>query len=412
VTFVDHADTRCRGCGAADLCLLLSLGATPLANALLPATALSHPEPIYPLDLKFCRSCALVQISHSASPEQLFGNYLYLSSFSDTMLRSAEEISNRLADSRRLGAESLIIELASNDGYLLQNYKRRGIPVLGVEPARNVAEIALQEKGIPSIPEFFGESLAQRLAQQGRLADVIHANNVLAHVPDPNDFVAGIGILLKRDGIASIEVPHVKELVEQLEFDTIYHEHFSYFSLTSLVGLFRRHSLTVVDVERLPLHGGSLRVFVCHDGEPSAAVQRLLDEEASIGVNRIEYYETFSARVRSLKGELLRHLTEEKQRGSSIAAYGASAKGSTLLNYCGIGPALIDFVVDRSTFKQGLFTPGSHLPILPPEALLERLPDLVLLLTWNFADEILQQQQVYRDRGGRFLVPVPSPHLV
>jgi SAM-dependent methyltransferase len=383
------------------------LGATPLANALLTQEDLAYPETRYPLNLYFCPSCSLLQISEVVSPRELFGEYLYLSSFSDTVLANAESLARRLVGRQRLGKDSLVVEVASNDGYLLKQYQDLGIQVLGVEPARNIAKIAL-ERGVPTIAEFFGPELAEHLTFAGQFADVLHANNVLAHVPDLNGFVKAMALVLKEDGLASVEVPYVKRLVDDLEFDTIYHEHLSYFSVASLKNLFERHKLIIVDVERLPVHGGSLRVLLAHHGRPSATVKRLLLTELEVGLGQPAYYENFADRVRSFRQRLLRLLKDEKRRGHSIAAYGASAKGTTLLNYCGVGSELVDYVVDRSTIKHGLFTPGTHLPICPPEVLMERRPDLVLLLTWNLADEILGQQKRYRELGGRFLIPFPT----
>ena len=402
---------HCRSCGGANLELILSLGETPLANALLTAEQRSQPEPRFPLDLVYCPDCSLVQITETVPPEQLFSHYLYLSSFSDTMLQSAEEVANRLADRRQLGPASLVVELASNDGYLLQYYRRRGVPVLGVEPAANIARVA-EERGIPTLVRFFGEEVGQELRDQGKTADVIHANNVLAHVADLNGFVAGIALLLKDDGVAVIEVPHVKALVDHLEFDTIYHEHLCYYSLTALTPLFQRHGLTIVDVERLPIHGGSLRFYASPTGTPSEAVQRLLAEEAAAGVARFAFYRDFGQKVAGLRERLRSELAALKRAGKRLAAYGASAKGSTLLNYFEIGGDTLDFVVDRSTVKQGFYTPGTHLAILPTEALLESRPDYVLLLSWNFADEILAQQAAYRQQGGRFIIPIPDVKVV
>jgi SAM-dependent methyltransferase len=402
---------RCRSCGADNLELILSLGETPLANALLTAQQRSQPEPRFPLDLVYCPACALVQITETVPPEQLFSHYLYLSSFSDTMLQSAEEVANRLTDRRHLGPSSLVVELASNDGYLLQYYKRRQVPVLGIEPAANVAKVA-QDRGIPTLVRFFGKEVAGELRDQGKSADVIHANNVLAHVADLNGFVAGIALLLKENGVAVIEVPHVKALVEHLEFDTIYHEHLCYYSLTALEPLFQRHGLTLVDVERLPIHGGSLRFYASRTGARSEAVRQLLAEEAAAGVARFEFYRDFGQKVAGLRERLRRELASLKGEGKRLAAYGASAKGSTLLNYFGINGDTLDFVVDRSTVKQGYYTPGTHLPILPTQALLERRPDYVLLLSWNFADEILAQQAAYRQQGGRFIIPIPDVKVV
>ncbi len=390
---------------------MLSLGRTPLANALLKEEELDQPEATFPLDLVFCRSCALVQITETVPPEQLFSHYLYLSSFSDTTVMHAQELVDRLIKERKLGPRSLAVEVASNDGYLLQFYKRAGIPVLGIEPAVNIARVA-EEKGIPTLTRFFGRELGRELRASGRRADVIHAHNVLAHVADLNGFVAGIAEALKDDGVAVIEVPHVQPMIECLEFDTIYHEHLCYFSLTALRPLFKRHGLEIVDVFEIPLHGGSLQVHAALTGMPSERVLSLLDQERAAGIADATFYRDFGAKVRQLKTDLVATLADLKTAGSRIAAYGASAKGSTLLNYCRVGRETIDFVADRSTVKQGLYTPGTHLPIKAPAALLEERPDHVLLLTWNFADEILEQQAAYRDRGGKFIIPVPEPTVV
>jgi SAM-dependent methyltransferase len=404
----------CRACQEPGLELILSLGETPLANSLPTASQLDAPDPRYPLELAFCSACALVQITESVPPETMFRDYLYFSSFSDTMLRHAEEIAGRLADARRLGPESLVVEVASNDGYLLQFYQRRGVPVLGVEPAVNVAEVARKERGIPTLTEFFGEELALRLSAEGSRADIIHANNVLAHVPDLSGFVRGLGALLKDEGVAVVEVPYVKELIDRCEFDTIYHEHLCYFSLTTLDRLFQRHGLVVADVERIAIHGGSLRLFVARaaSARRGPAVASLLAEEEAWGVGRAEFYRGFARRVEDLREQLRDLLIDLKRRGSKLAAYGAAAKGSTLLNYFGLGRETIDFVVDRSTYKQGRYMPGVRLPIHAPEKLLEERPDYVLLLVWNFAEEVLAQQAEYRAGGGKFIIPVPSPAIV
>ena len=402
----------CRSCGERRLAPVLSLGRTPLANALLTAEQLQQPETTYPLELALCPDCSLVQITETVSPEKLFREYLYFSSFSDTMLRHAQTLAEDLMLSRGLSGSSLVVEVASNDGYLLQYYQQAGIPVLGIEPAANVAEIAREERGIPTLCEFFGETLAGELSRQGKCADVLHAHNVLAHVADLNGFVQGIRLLVKDEGVAIIEVPYVKDMIDRCEFDTIYHEHLCYFSLTALEGLFRRHDLVIQDIERIPIHGGSLRLLVTAHGQRQAAVSSLLAEEAGWGVSSPAFYTGFATRVQDLRNSLNAMLRSLKQNGNRLAAYGAAAKGSTLLNYCGIGTDLLDFVVDRSTHKQGHYMPGVHLPIYPTEKLLETRPDYVLLLAWNFAREVMEQQAEYQRRGGHFIIPVPRVAVV
>lgn len=405
---------RCRSCGGNHLHLILALGRTPLANALLTAEQLSQPEPAYPLDVVFCADCALVQITETVPPEVLFSDYLYFSSFSDTMLRHAEALAGELTQARALGAESLVVEIASNDGYLLQFYKGRGVPVLGIEPAANIARVAEAERGIPTLCAFFGAELGERLRAEGRQADVIHAHNVLAHVADLNGVVQGIAALLKPDGVAVIEAPYVKDLIDHREFDTIYHEHLCYFSLTALDRLFARHGLVIADVRRVPIHGGSLQIHAMRAESASRgpAVQALLAEESAWGVNDFAFYAGFARAVEALRADLRALLGGLKAQGKTIAAYGASAKGSTLLNYFSIGGETLDFVADRSTYKQGRYTPGTHLPIVAPSTLLKEQPDYVLLLTWNFADEILDQQTEYRQRGGQFIIPIPQVRVV
>jgi SAM-dependent methyltransferase len=381
---------------------------------LLTEADLLQPEPTFPLDVVFCPRCTLVQITETVPSEQLFREYVYRSSFSSTMLQQAERLASDVVASRNLGSESMVVEVASNDGYLLQYYLRAGVTVLGIEPAQNIAKIAREEAGIATISEFFGLDLARKLRSEGIRADVIHANNVLAHVPDPNGFVAGIRELLKQSGVAIFEVPYVMDLIDNVEFDTIYHEHLSYFSVTSLVSLLARHGLAVESVERLPIHGGSLRLVTSRANSvtPGPSVEALAHEEKIWGVSKLVSYQHFKQRVEQLRRDTLSLIADLRAQGSRIAVYGASAKGSTLLNYCGLGRDSLEYVVDRNTLKQGRYTPGSHLLIEPTQRLMQDLPDYVLLLTWNFAEEILREQQAYRLKGGRFIIPIPKLSIV
>lgn len=404
----------CRACGASPLEPVLSLGSTPLANALRTEGDLAIPEAKFPLELAVCPHCALVQITAEVPPDDLFRDYVYFSSFSDTMLRHAAELALQLTRDEHLGPESLVVEAASNDGYLLKNYAHIGVPVLGIEPARNVARVAIEKHSIPTRAEFFTRDYAAQLVSEGHRADVFHAHNVLAHVPDLNGFVAGIRTLLKSTGVAVIEAPYVKDMLDHCEFDTIYHEHLCYFSLTALDRCFRRHGLVIRDAERVPIHGGSLRLYASPKESVvavSARATALLAEEVAWGVDALEPYRAFAERVTEIRRNLRALLWRLRASGKRIAAYGASAKGSTLLNFCGIGPETLDFVVDRSTVKQGKFTPGTQLKIHAPDKLLEEMPDYTLLLTWNFADEILKQQAEYQKRGGKFILPVPLPRV-
>ncbi len=402
----------CRGCGGTRLAPILSLGTTPLANALLTGEDLGKDELRFPLDVVLCPECSLVQLTVSVAPEVLFSDYPYFSSFSESFVAAARSLAARMTRERGLGGGSLVVEVASNDGYLLEGYRAAGIPVLGIDPAANVAAAA-ERRGIPTRVAFFGREVAAGLAAEGVQADVIHANNVLAHVPDLNGVVAGFKLLLRPDGVAIIEVPYLRDFVERCEFDTIYHEHLCYFSASALAHLFARHGLVVAEVEHTPFHGGSLRLFVRHAGAaPSAAVTELLDGERRAGLFDPAHYAGFAARVERLAETLRRLLGDLKRSGARLAAYGASAKGATLLNYAGIGADVLDFIADRSTVKQGRYGPGTQLPIVAPEALLDRRPDYVLLLTWNFAEEIMAQQQAYLAGGGRFIIPIPEIRIV
>jgi SAM-dependent methyltransferase len=405
--------SSCRGCEASGLEVMLSLGKLPLANALVAEDQLGQPERRYPLDLAYCSECALVQITVSVTPEELFIDYAYFSSYADSVVANAKELVERTIEERSLGPNSLAMEVASNDGYLLQYYVQSGVPVLGIDPAENVIPEA-EARGVTSLAAFFGTDLAEELRASGRRADVLHANNVLAHVPDLNGFVYGIGRVLADDGVAIIETPYVKDLVEKLEFDTIYHEHLFYYSVTALKTLFARNGLDLVDVDWIPIHGGSLRVFASPTGatKPRPSVSEYLAAEEEAGVARPEYYRGFGERVSRLSDDLRALLQDLKERGHSISAYGAAAKGATLLNTLGVGHEIIDAVADRSPHKQGHYMPGVRIPIASPEQVFVGSPDYVLLLAWNYADEVLKQQDEYRYAGGRFIIPVPEPKVV
>jgi SAM-dependent methyltransferase len=402
----------CRSCGETRLEPILDLGKTPLADRLLRKDQLGEPEPVFPLEVVFCPQCTLVQIRETVAPEVLFASdYPYFSSFSNYLLEHSRRNVEELIRMRGLGPKSFVVELASNDGYLLRNYVEAGIPVLGIDPVSGVARAA-EKAGVPTIVEFFNRDLAEQMAAKGQRADVLHANNVLAHVADTNGFVEGIHILLKDEGVAVIEVPYLRDLVDHCEFDTIYHEHLCYFSVTALDHLFRRHGLFLIDVRRLPIHGGSLRLFVEKREHVQGSVSALLEEEKALGMDRVAYYRDFSARVGELKRTLLAILRDLKSRGKRIAAYGAAAKGATLINYVGIGLELLEFVADRNVHKQGMFMPGQKIPIYPSERILQEKPDYVVLLPWNLESEILKQESAFREAGGQFIIPVPVPRIV
>lgn len=407
------AGVSCRSCGTPGLRPFLSLGTTPLADALVEADRADETEPRFPLEVAFCPECSLVQILEEVPPEQLFvDNYLYFSSFSDALLKHSRDHALSVADARDLGPDSLVVELASNDGYLLKNFAERGIPVLGVDPAPDQAAAAIAA-GIPTIQEFFGPELAHRMVAEHGHADVIIANNVMAHVPDLNGFVEGMSILLAEDGLITVENPYVRDLIEHCEFDTIYHEHFCYYSCTAVDTLVRRHGMYLNHVEYFPdLHGGTLRWHIGHREEVSAVAREYLDRERAEGLTGFEHYAQFAARVSDIRDRLRELLQGLRDDGATIAAYGAAAKGSTLVNYVGIGTDLVDYVVDRNVHKQGRLMPGVNIPIEDPAVLLERRPDYVLLLAWNFKDEIIAQQDEYLRGGGRFIVPIPEPEIL
>jgi SAM-dependent methyltransferase len=405
------AQPCCRFCGAPLRHPFVNLGMSPLANAYLRQEQLLGMEPFYPLQLYVCEQCLLVQLDEFESPEQIFSDYAYFSSYSATWLEHARAYS--LAITRRLALDrsSQVVEIASNDGYLLQYFVQQGIPALGIEPAANVAEAAVR-KGVPTLVKFFGADLARELAAEGMGADLLIGNNVLAHVPRLNDFVAGMKIVLKPDGVITMEFPHLLRLIRERQFDTIYHEHFSYFSLIAVERIFAHHGLTIFDVDELPTHGGSLRIYARH-AESRAhpvtpRVKLLRDVEAAEGFTDIAYYATFTDAVRQIKAGLLSFLIQAWRDGKSVVGYGAPAKGNTLLNYCGVGRDFIAYVVDRSPHKQGLYLPGTHIPIRDPSAIGETRPDYLLILPWNLKEEIMQQERHILEWGGRFVIPIPS----
>jgi 2-polyprenyl-3-methyl-5-hydroxy-6-metoxy-1,4-benzoquinol methylase len=403
---------ECRSCAGTDLQLILDLGLHPPSDALLREEQLKLNEPCYPLSVAVCGGCGLMQIRENVEPDELFcEDYPYFSSFSPSLLHHSESNVKELVEMRGLDEASRVVELASNDGYLLQFYIERGIVVQGIDPADGPARAA-RKRGVPTLQAFFTADLARELRQEGKGADVIHANNVLAHVPDLNGFVEGIGILLNEGALAVLEVPHVHELIRHCEFDTIYHEHLCYFSVTALRPLFERHGLVLNDVRRLSIHGGSLRLYVSREPGESDTVREILAEEAECDLDSPAGYQTFAAHVERLRARLRDLLQRLKSEGATIAAYGAAAKGATLINYADIGHDILDFVVDRNTHKHGKYMPGHHIPIHPPDRLLEVQPDYTLMLAWNFKDEIVEQQAAYRKKGGKFIIPIPDPVII
>ena len=411
MTTAPPSAATCRFCGATLGHTFVDLGMSPLCENFLRADQLNDMEPFYPLKVYVCDQCFLVQLEEYVSPEIIFDDYAYFSSFSDAWLAHARQYVEMMIDRFALDEKSQVVELASNDGYLLQYFVERGIPALGVEPARNVARVAI-ERGIPTLIEFFDEDMARRMVADGHRADVILGNNILAQVPNINSFVEGTKILLAPDGVITIEFPHLLRLMEENQFDTIYHEHFSYFSFSTAVEIFAAHGITLFDVEELWTHGGSLRVFGAHTDDTTKPVSKrareMLTRENAAGLSRLETYESFRANVEETKRKLLTFLIDARERGKSIAAYGAPGKGNTLLNYCGIRADFLDYAADRSTYKHGRFTPGTHIPIFPPGRIAETKPDYVLILPWNLKDEIMDQLAYIRQWGGRFVVPIPE----
>ncbi len=402
----------CRSCGAPLRVTFVDLGMSPLANSLLTPEQGRAMEPFYPLHAFVCSTCFLVQLEEFESPTHIFSDYLYFSSYATSWLDHARRYADAMVERLGLTQASQVVEVASNDGYLLQFFKQHGVGVLGIEPAANVARHAIEEKGVPTEVAFFGQATAERLAREQR-ADLIVANNVLAHVPDINDFVAGFKSLLKPGGTITVEFPHLMRQIELLQFDTIYHEHFSYLSLLAIEPVFERAGLVLYDVEELPTHGGSLRIFASHAGErtSSAALLAARAVERAAGLDRLETYQTFSERVVGSKCGLLTFLIEARRAGKSVVGYGAAAKGNTMLNYCGVGPELVQYVVDRSPHKQGRLLPGTHIPVRAPEAVAETKPDYLLVLAWNLVAEIQEQMSEIRSWGGRFVVAIPDVRI-
>lgn len=406
---------QCRFCDTPLKYTFADLGMSPLSNSYVPASKLHSMEAFYPLHAYACEKCFLVQLPEVQKPEEIFSDYAYFSSYSDSWLVHSKAYVDMMTDRFKLNETNQVIEIASNDGYLLQYFQEKKIPVLGVEPAANVAKVA-EEKGVPSLVKFFGVNTATELVAKGTRASVLLGNNVLAHVPDINDFVGGMKVILEDDGVITMEFPHLLQQMDNNQFDTIYHEHFSYLSFISVSTIFEKHGLKMFDVDEIPTHGGSLRIYACHQDDQSKTVQasttEMINREDQRGFRTMECYTAFSDQVNQTKQALLRFLIDKKQAGKSIVGYGAPAKGNTLLNYCGIRTDFIDYTVDRSPHKQGTYLPGTHIPVYAPEKIKETKPDYVLILPWNLKDEVMKQMAYIKEWGGQFVVPIPEVQVL
>jgi 2-polyprenyl-3-methyl-5-hydroxy-6-metoxy-1,4-benzoquinol methylase len=402
---------NCRHCKTPLQQEFINLGMSPLCESFIKPHQLNHMEPFYPLHVFVCGNCFLVQLDEFVSPQDIFGDYAYFSSYSDSWLKHAKQYTDVMAEKFNLGTHSQVVEIASNDGYLLQYFVEKNIPAFGIEPAANVAAYAIN-KGIPTVVKFFGTNTARQIAQEQGKADLLLGNNVLAHVPDINDFVQGMKIMLKPEGVITMEFPHLLTLINENQFDTIYHEHFSYLSLITVQRIFKHFGLKVFDIEQLPTHGGSLRIYACHQENQSfaesARIQILTAEEIQTGFTDLAYYSLFTEKVKETKRKILDFLIEAKRVGKSVAGYGAPGKGNTLLNYCGIRTDFIDYTVDRSPHKQGNYLPGTHIPIYHPDKIKETKPDFIFVLPWNLKNEIMQQLEYIREWNGKFVVPIPE----
>ena len=412
---IGNTSMKCRYCASPINHVFLDLGSSPLANSYLSASELHCLEPHYSLCVYVCESCFLVQIEAFEKPENIFGDYAYFSSYSDSWLSHAKAYVEQMITRFGFDVSHHIVEIGSNDGYLLQYFVEQGIPVLGIEPALNVARVA-EERGIPTITEFFGGDLAIKLHAEGKDADLLIGNNVLAHVPDLNDFVSSLKILLKPKGVITLEFPHLLRLMKEKQYDTIYHEHFSYFSFMVARDVFQNHGLTVFDVDELPTHGGSLRIYACHEEDTSRSIEEgvhaLLAREEKEGFSRLDSYLSFQEKIQEAKRKLLDFLIHAKEQRKTLVGYGAPAKGNTLLNYCGIRTDFIEYTVDRSPHKQGKLLPGTHIPIFNPDKIRQTKPDYVLILPWNLKDEIIDQMSYIRDWGGQFIIPIPEVQVI